>query len=72
MALWYVLANADTSAKVLITAPTFRQVDDIVFNEIRSDYRDSPRWKYDSGIIYSGFFCRKGVASSRMPLKPDS
>jgi hypothetical protein len=66
LALWFVLANASTNAKVVITGPTYRQVDDIVFNEIRSAYKnfpfeiggrmfDSPRWEYSPDTFIVGF-----------------
>ena len=40
LALWFV--SAYYPAKVIITGPTFRQVDDVIFNELRTAYRQSP------------------------------
>ena len=66
LALWYV--GHHSPAKVVITGPTFRQVDDVVFNELRTAYNsrpsaagfggrlfDSPRWEYDSETFIVGF-----------------
>lgn len=66
MALWFVTAYYP--AKVIITGPTFRQVDDVIFNELRTAYRqspiseglggrlfDSPRWELDSETFIVGF-----------------
>jgi len=66
LALWF--ATAYYPAKVIITGPTFRQVDDVIFNELRTAYRqspineglggrlfDSPRWELDSETFIVGF-----------------
>ena len=64
LALWW--ATAHYPAKVIITGPTYRQVDDVIFNEIRAAYRtsrtalggrlfDSPRWELDESTFIVGF-----------------
>ncbi len=66
LALWWVAAHYP--AKVVITGPTYRQVDDVIFNEIRSAYRyaavrgglggrlyDAPRWTLDESTFITGF-----------------
>lgn len=64
LALWWVTAHYP--AKVVITGPTYRQVDDVCFNELRSGYRhasaylggrlfESPRWELDESTFIVGF-----------------
>jgi len=64
MALWWVTAHYP--AKVVITGPTYRQVDDVIFNELRAAYRsapailggrlfESPRWELDETTFIVGF-----------------
>jgi len=64
LALWWVTARYP--AKVVITGPTYRQVDDVIFNEIKAAYRsapvqlggrlfDSPRWELDESTFIVGF-----------------
>jgi hypothetical protein len=64
MALWWVTAHYP--AKVIITGPTYRQVDDVIFNELRAAYRsapallggrlfESPRWELDETTFVVGF-----------------
>jgi len=64
LALWWVTAHYP--AKVVITGPTYRQVDDVIFNELKSAYRsapvelggrlfDSPRWELDESTFIVGF-----------------
>jgi len=64
MALWWVTAHYP--AKVIITGPTYRQVDDVIFNELRAAYRsapallggrlfESPRWELDETTFIVGF-----------------
>lgn len=64
LALWWVTAHYP--AKVIITGPTYRQVDDVIFNELRSAYRnasarlggrlfESPRWELDESTFIVGF-----------------
>jgi phage terminase large subunit len=64
LALWWVTAHYP--AKVVVTGPTYRQVDDVVFNELRSAYRtaaiplggrlfESPRWELDESTFIVGF-----------------
>lgn len=66
MALWWV--TSFYPAKVLITGPTHRQVDDVIFNELRNAYRsasvvgglggdlyDAPRWRLDETTFITGF-----------------
>ena len=64
LALWWVTAHYP--AKVVITGPTHRQVDDVLFNELRAAYREapvllggrlfeSPRWELDETTFIVGF-----------------
>lgn len=64
LALWWVTAHYP--AKVVITGPTYRQVDDVIFNELRSAYRsapallggrlfEAPRWELDETTFIVGF-----------------
>ena len=64
LALWWVTAHYP--AKVVITGPTYRQVDDVIFNELRAAYRsapallggrlfESPRWELDETTFIVGF-----------------
>jgi len=64
LALWWVTARYP--AKVIVTGPTYRQVDDVVFNELKAAYRaapvqlggrlfDSPRWELDESTFIVGF-----------------
>ena len=64
LALWWVTAHYP--AKVVITGPTYRQVDDVIFNELKSAYRtapvglggrlfESPRWELDESTFIVGF-----------------
>ena len=64
LALWWVTSRYP--AKVIITGPTYRQVDDVIFNELRSAYRTAPtalggrlyersRWELDESTFIVGF-----------------
>ena len=66
LALWW--ATAHYPAKVVITGPTYRQVDDVIFNELRAAYNNapltaglggrlfqSPRWELDESTFIVGF-----------------
>lgn len=64
IALWWVTAHYP--GKVVMTGPTYRQVDDVCFNELRAAYRhapaalggrlfESPRWELDESTFITGF-----------------
>ena len=66
LALWWVTSYYP--AKVVITGPTYRQVSDVIFNELKEAYRstgvsgglggklyDAPRWQLDETTFITGF-----------------
>ena len=64
LVMWWLLSRYP--AKVIVTGPTMRQVDDIVWNELRACFNnsrfalggrlfDSPRWELDESHFAVGF-----------------